>query len=304
MATALPPKPESKTPECVHSIILVPGPMTPELTILFNQKKIKILDRDMTKETASDKMFNENKYMGTLCLEVATGTTLAIPEAADYLTKKGGLSLSYHFATKIPGTSSANYSFILVYDTDTKDPDLKTKEGQLLKWATENARVMTVSEFTTYNIPIPAAMTTPYKMSVTCGRLTTHKQNNVNVTGHSTCNYAITCDEAQLLQENNQIHMGKTYNGTIVKLSVDGKDGGIIIQISSLGDTVHITNNTTIKSSLSGPVLEKMNSNIMEFNLQDIDKTAKQNPRLKIEKVGETEVTITGWYCYAIESRK
>jgi len=289
----------------IHTIILTPGPTTVEFAAACDQKKLFIFDKDVTKETASDDAFNGSKFFGTVCQMVSEGKTVAITDAADNLTKKGDLMLQHNLTSRVPGTSKANYSFILVTDDNVEKANKKSKEGQLYEWAKKNAKVMTIEEFTKTEFPTNVSVDKPYDVKVTCGLLTSHMQDGA-VTGHMTKGFGFTIPDAELAQENNHDHVGKTYKGEIIKLTVnDGKsgdkDGGSIIMVPDVGPISHITNNTEIKSALSGPVLEKYNNKVMEFDLVEIDPTTKRNLKLKVEKVGETDVTVTGWYSYAIE---
>lgn len=99
--------------------------------------------------------------------------------------------------------------------------------------------------------------------------------------------------------------MNQKYNGELVGLSLKDakseKEAGSIVMINELGDYSHITVRTLIKSALSKNVLEKYSSGTMTFNLQDIDDKAKQNPTITVQKLGESQVQVIGWYCYAID---
>lgn len=63
----------------------------------------------------------------------------------------------------------------------------------------------------------------------------------------------------------------------------------------------YITNNTTIRSVLSGPVVEKYNDGVMQFMLSEIDPKVKQDKNITIEKTADTKVEIFGWYTYAVD---
>lgn len=292
----------------VHTIILTPGATTVEFAEACDKKKLFIFEKDLTKETASDDTFNGSKYFGTVCQVVSSGKAVVVPDAADNLTKKGDLMLLHHLTSRIPGTTRASYSFVLVTDDNVEKANKKSKEGQLYEWAKKNAKLMTFKEFTETDFPTNVTIEKPYDVKVTCGLLTSHMQDGA-VTGHMTRGFGLSVQDAELAQENNNGHVGKTYKGEIIKLTInDGKsgdkDGGSIVMIPEVGPVAHITNNTEIKSALSGPVLEKYNSKVMEFDLLEIDPTTKRNMKLKVEKVGETDVTVTGWYSYAIEQFK
>lgn len=259
---------------------------------ILEQKKVTVINKDAFLETANDASFNESKYAGTIALYVAQRIPIVISNSEDFITKKGGLSLSYHIATR---ANKAASKFILVTD-HTQDLDPKSNEGKLFKLVPDH---VTTQEFLKYDIVLSKIVDLS-NIKVTCGLLTSHVQNGVKITGHMTRGFGITYDNALLIKENNAEFFQKLFKGEIVQLITNGKDGGSIVMVSDLGKTAHITNNTSIKSMLSGPVLEKYNDGIMEFNLQDIDKTAKTSVPITLVKGAITEVLITGFYIYAI----
>lgn len=288
----------------MHTIILVPGQLSDTFKMICQTKDLHIFDKNVTYESANEMLFNNSKFVGTLCYKVAECQTLVLPNGEEFITKKGTLQLLYDLTTRIPSTKNEDYQFIIV--TDVQEPDPKTKEAQLIIWGKKNAKVMTVKEFTDYDIP-KTILPKQYELKVTSGLLTTHKQNDSDITGHMTRNYNVSLSDSKSAYENNVIHIGQKYPGQIIKLVVDDgksvKDGGHIIMVKDLGETAHVTVKTSIKSALSGPVLEKYNSGIYEFNLQEIDPNNKQNPKIKISNIGPTDVLITGWYTYAFEQK-
>lgn len=288
----------------VHTVILVPGQLTSALKTVCDNKHLIVFTRESTYESASENMFNGSKFTGTLCQKVAEGNTLVLQNAEDFITKKGTLQLFYDLTTRIPPTKSENYQFILM--TDNAEPEPKSKEFQLVAWAKTHAKIMSVKDFTSFEVP-KTTLSKPYELKVTSGLLTTHKQNGLDVTGHMTRNYNVTVSDATSAHENNAMFIGKKYPAQLIKLTVDDgkseKEGGNIVMVKDLGETAHVTVKTLIKAALSGQVLEKYNAGTLEFNLQDIDPSSKQNPKLKVSKVADTEVLVSGWYTYALEQK-
>lgn len=271
------------------------GPLSEDLVTLANQKKVTIIDRASYTETANDGSFFESKYCGSIALLIAQHVPILISEAEGLVAKKGGLTLPYHVKTRAAGTP-CNY-FLLVSELAV-DPDPKTDAGKLYGAVPKHLTLKQFSEYDLSTFAVPKVDMSQIK--VTCGYLTTHVQDGVKVTGHMTRSFGKTFDESLLIKENDSHNLQKTFKGEIIGLTTSGKPGGSVIMVSDLGKTAHVTNNTSIKSVLSGPVVEKYQNGIMEFNLQDIDEKSKQATPIKIEKIGETEVLITGWYTYAI----
>lgn len=291
----------TKEVSTVHTIVLLNVPAKTEVLDVCEKKNLILLHPERLKESASTVIFNENKYFGTICLEVAKGNTVIIPNASDYINKKGNLTLVYHLISRLAGTSHSNYNYIVISE--------KEDGSQLLKWAGKYAKCMTLAEFTDYEMP-KTIIDKPYELKVTCGLLTKHLQDKKEITGHVTRDYNIGMEDATMLEENNKKYVNNKYKATIVQLTLNdekdknkNKPGGSILDLPDLGEFAHVTNNTAIKSSLSKAVLSKFEQNVLQFNLQEIDKTAKINPTLTLTKVEEVEVEVIGWYCYALESK-
>lgn len=286
-----------------HTIVFVPGQLSPALKTVCESKNLLVVEKNSLYESASENLFNGSKFTGYVCLKVAEGHTLVLQNAEDFITKKGSCQLLYDLTVRVPPTKYENYKVVVVTDSE---PDPKSKEYPLVEWAKKHAKVMSLKEFTAFDIP-KTTLTKPYELKVTSGLLTTHQQNGVDVTGHSTRNYNVSLTDSQSAHENNAVHLGKKYPGQIIKLTLnDGKgdkDAGHIIMVKDLGEVAHITFRTSIKAALSGPVLEKYNAGVLEFNLQEIEPSAKQNPKIKISNIGNTDVNVTGWYTYAIEQK-
>lgn len=276
-------------------VFLCQGKPSEELLKVLQKKGIIHIDQLSLTESASDKAFNESKYMGTRARHLANGIPFLVSNALELITKKGGLSLNFHFSKKVP---SVPYEFILIGDFD-KDPEPKSNEEKLLSNVPKRLTIKELFDFDMSEVSKIAFDTSLVK--VTCGFLTKHKQKGLDITGHITQSFGISLEEAAELEENRSIHFGKTYESSIINLTINGeKDGGSIIMVPDIGETSHITNNTIIRSVLSGPVLEKYNAGIFEFNLKDIDEKAKQEITIKLEKTEDTEVSIIGWYIYVV----
>ena len=287
-----------------HTVILAQGQLSPALKTICDTKHLLIVDKNSTYESASENLFNGSKYDGTVCLKVAEGHTVVLPNAEDFITKKGNLQLAYNLTSRIPSTKNENYQFILVSENPHYEP--KVKESSLETWVRVHGKIMTVKDFTAYEVP-KTTLTKPYDLKVTSGLLTLHKQDGNDVIGHTTRNFNVALSDSTSAHENNAMYIGQKYPGQIIKLTLDDgkseKDGGHIIMVKDLGEVAHITVRTGIRAALSGPVLEKYNAGTYEFQLQEIDPGNKQNPKVKVSKVGDTEVTITGWYTYALEQK-
>jgi hypothetical protein len=264
-----------------------------KLLDLIVSKNLHGFVKEQCIETASDKSFNISKYAGTICYVISQGKPIQISDAHEMISKKGQLTLPYEITTRV---GKIPCQFIFIEDEEPENDD----ERALKKWASLNAKVISVNDFAEYPFQTDKYSIVP-DVRVTCGLCTRHMQNGVNVTGHVTRKFGVSSADAKIELENNAMHMGKIFKGEIIELTVDGKPGGTIIMIPELGNTSHVTNNTTIRSALSGPVLEKYNNGIMEFTLKDIDANAKQNPNLKVAKIGETDVEISNWYVYCIK---
>lgn len=283
-------------------IILLSGNLSQEIQTTLENNNVVIFDINQTNESASDKIFNESKFFGLISISVASGNIVAIRDAELYMTKKGNLSLLNSFTRRIPGTSENNYNFITVSDIYMIDKKLSTQLNLLLTWSKKNATIMSYSEFLKYefknNSPIKS------NIKVTCGLTCKffNDKKEIEGDGHKTCAYNISIDEANKLLDEYKVHFGQEYDSKIISLNVENKQGGHIISIPKLGATAHITLNTCIKSSLSGPVLEKFNQDMLKFNLIDIDPTIKQNKTIELKHSSNGSVEIIGWYMYAVDS--
>lgn len=278
-----------------YPVFFALGKLSEELSEVVSSKGITVVDRDSFNETANDVTFNESKYYGTVCFLLSQGVPLMITDAQEMLSKKKELSLPYHVMTRL-GVKKGYYRFILV---ENVQPVTTWKMDPLREWMAKNAEIMTAEEFGKYDLTVEKPPVIQ-GIKVTCGLLSSHMQDGKEVTGHITRGYGLSVDDSDMAHENNGPNIGKTCKGEIIELTANGKPGGSIVMINELGDLSHVTNNTTIRSALSGPVLGKHMNSISEFTLKDIDPNAKQDLNLKVAKIGDTDVQIIGWYTYAI----
>ena len=276
-----------------------------EITDYLKDNGVKILNKKLYYESASDFQFNESKFMGLVALAVAQGSPVAIPYAGDFLNKKNTLSLGPAILIRAQNLSYNDLQYILITENKTSDPEKKkpSKENILLECVKQYGKIFCKKELLDYKVPTYVLKKSDVK--VTCGFLTEYKDSKDKVVnGHVTESYNITMDEEEKIKKEREHFIGEILDSSIIKLMLDdGKSqklGGDIVLIPKLGETAHITVNTIIKSSLSKLVLEKYSAGCLEFNLQDIDPNSKQNPKLTISKVADTKINITGWYCYAI----
>ena len=288
----------------MHTIILINGLTTDEQLEVLTKKNITIFNKPVP-ETCSEDLFNGSKVMGTLCLDVHSNKTLALPNAQEYVSKKGDMgSILYNLTKRLIGTKNDNYNLILLNSGFDFDPKKELQQYQLLQWATKNAKVMTLTELDTFNIPENKCNS---DIKVTCGLMTKHEQDNQHLIGHSTKAYGISLDEQNTLYENNAMNFGKTFDGHIIHMTFEDDKGlqeaGDIVFIPDLVPTAHITVKSLIKAVLSSKVVDKYKEGVFNFYLKDIDKDAKQNPKIIIAKTTTAQVHINGWYCYAIESK-
>ena len=282
------------------TIVLIQGQIPEIFNSLINEKNLTIIDKQKLYESANGAPFNDSKFKGTICQEMLNGKNVVIPNAEEYVTKKGDLIFENTFTSRITGSKKENYNFVLVGEFDQNNKLFNSIKKQADK--SGNARIMSFDEFIKSDISANNfASFDRSKVRVTCGLLTKHTFNDTEIMGHSTRDFNITLDDASQLEKNDSHLIRKIFNGEIVGLDVNSKPGGSIVRISELGETAHVTVNTTIKAALSRQVLEKYNSNTLTFNLQEIDTTSKQNPVINIQKLCNTTVEITGWYCYVID---
>lgn len=265
-------------------IFLTIGSIPKQILELSQKKGITFINKNDLLENANDASFNESKFMGIVALSIAQGKIIILDNAESFVTKKGSLSLNYHIAVRANNTP---VKYILICDNPT--------DSKIFKCVNE---VISIDQFENYNTAISKPDMS--KIKVTCGLTGTAGTTS----GHITRAFNISFVDSELLKEHNSIYLQKTYLGINIGLTVNGKSGGSVIHIQDLGPTAHITNKTSIKAVLSGPIVEKYNDGVMEFQLKDIDPSAKQDLTIKIEKTEDLQVLVTGWYCYALEVKK
>lgn len=279
----------------IATIVLIKGDVTTTQLEILKNKNIILHRPEDTYENANDKSFNESKFFGDVCVSLH-GNNIALPNAETYVNTKGNFGLVYTLGKRMK-LPAKDIRFIVVCNTQIQAEKTNGLSGWILK---NNAEIMNDDEFKECNIQ-PNKVNVELK--VTCGLMcrSLNAQEKEPVVGHRTCAFGVTLNEACKLKEDNNEHMTQTYDGCNIMLTVDGKPGGSVIAIGSLGSTAHVTNNTIIKSVLSGQVVEKYNNNVMQFKLSQIDPSTKQDKNITIEKTADTKVEITGWYVYAID---
>lgn len=270
--------------------------LTPEQFIKEVPKNFEVLDQAMFYENASDKLFNENKFLGLICLSVYLGKNVVITNAQHLITKKGNLVLANALTTRLPGTKLENYNFITIKNPMVK-PDNLIK--MLYEWGNTNGKVMTFEELHNYDFPNIQKIESEIK--VTCGLLCDYVNPYHNIVkAHKTCAYGILYNDAVKMEDEYKKHILQKYEGQILTLDIDNKFGGEVVSIPMLGKNAHLTINTTIKSVLSGKIVEKFDQNINKVMLNEIDPTVKQNKKIEIVPDKKIDVDVVGWYVYAI----
>ena len=286
------------------NIILIQNELTEKLSKTLNDNKIEIHDIRFIQEDASDRLFNESKFFGMICLSIASGKNVAVVNAQEFMTKKGTLSLANCLTNRIKDANFEDFIFMTIRKLDYKpDNKKKTNINLLFEWTNKSGKIMSEEEFDKYEF----TNYTPQKYNnfkvtngLTC--IVSNEKENMKISGHKTCGYNMSLEESNKLLFEYKQHIGQKYEGKNITLTVDGKASGSIIMIPKLGETAHVTINTSIKSSLSGKVIEMFNKNTLEFKLQDIEPTAKLNRDIKIKHENDCLVEITGWYNYIIQS--
>jgi hypothetical protein len=285
-----------------HTIFLLPSGVTDIVQDTCTNKGIIILDKESFKESASNSLFNDSKFEGVVAQTVATSPLVLIPNAHQFISKKGALTLKQCLSSRIPGTNKNSFKFMMIADTVYKKG---SPEEKLQCWINNaaNGSIITTKQFESINTPTSDLPS--YSLKLTCGLLAKFNQTDV---GHITRAFGITSDEEQVLEQTDASHINKVYNGELINLEIADektkvkKQGGQIMFVKELGKVSHITINTSIKSVLSGAVIEKYIGGITSFGLQEIDSVAKQNHIITVTKVdGEHPVTVTGWYSYALD---
>lgn len=259
--------------------------------------------------------------MGSICVSVALGKNILVTDASTLVTKKGGISLTYHLGKRCPKLPNG-WEFVLVESIDQDRPTLEKLRTALVRCTrSEEIKTCRLDQVEISSVPflteptIDSTPNSPNEVRVTCGVLARHirvaEGYYDEVNGHVTRAFGISLEESKVVEQE-QVEakiIGGTFTGRIFHLKVNGKYGGYIVSVPDLDNDTrkcsHITVNTTVKSSLSGPILEKYFDGKVEFRLGEVDEKAKGDQAMhviSIEKGEGTFVQVTGWYVYALES--
>lgn len=233
-------------------------------------------------ENANSEAFNQSKFAGRVCMALAQGRHVFLDDALQFRTKKGGCSLEYHVTKRLPGHP---VQFVVVAEEDnTSFPGKRVVRMDEVQALTRELGPPFVS------------------VCVTCGLEASFTMDEQDFRGHITRGYGVTRETARELHAEDVPH--KT-EGDVFALRANDKPAGHIVSIPSLDSPrfrfSHITVNTAIKAALSAAVLEQHYNGVQRFSLKDIDRSAKQDVVLEVEKCGRVQVHVWPWYCYAIE---
>lgn len=229
-------------------------------------------------ENANGDQFNQAKFFGSVAHNLIIGKTIVVTGIEQFISKKGIFLLPREIINRLP---NIKVKFILVGESEKLS-------GWIQRFSVECVTPETFQP--EKNVPLDV------EVKYTCGLTASFD----NYKGHITLGYNLTYEEVQEVKETNEHHIDQQYNGVLIRLNVDSKAGGFIMSVPEIGPTSHITVNTTIRAALSGPIVEKYNSEVFSFSILDIDSTSKRDVPLTIAKEKETEVTITGFYQYVL----
>lgn len=241
-------------------------------------------------ENASDQSFNDSKFFGTVCKMLAIGDPFVITSVDDtFVTKKGGMVLDYHISTRL-GPKKVSYHVLSA-----------EKTNRFKEWAKKNGVMTSIEDLSGMKT---SSFNDEYRY--TCGFLVKYGDG---MTGHITrafdVDWKYVCDE----EESESARIGDVIDGEVVQIRIEEKNSGRIIHVPSLknlkNEYPHITENTLIKSSLSGPVLQMLHlHDRTEFDMLELDPTAKKSLVLKLTTVSSVPVQISGWYSYVLQQKK
>lgn len=260
---------------------------------------IVVLEREKRFENANSAAFNDSAFMGTACYATSQQSQVLITDSTTMLTRKGGLSLHYHFPRRVPGL---DYNLFLVNEEDL-EPSVRKKWDAMIKCG--HGTVIDKYQIASLSTQVPDPFVGP--LSLTCGLLATYEYLGVQYKGHVTRGFGVSRELEYAIAFDNLDFIEGKFVGQVYALLVNGAPGGSIVYVRDLDyegyEYSHITNNTSIKAALSGPCLEMFQSGKAEFLLKDIDATTKLDSVIVLEKVAEVQVTIVSWYAYALEKQ-
>lgn len=277
-----------------------------------DDSRYTVFDYRRFEESANNKAFNESKFIGSIALALVTGKVVAVPAAQNWLTKKGELLFLNGVKYRIPGSKRGDYLFTLVIN-DVEEVKPKSNEDRLVQWVKKNGRIVGKDEFVglEFNSRPLDDLT---KIKITCGLTARFTDlEGAVVTGHMTRCYGVTVQLSKEEQGLCQEYIGKNFKGELMRLIINKSEGekqvedtvgGHIVHIPTIPsdkNPTHITVKTDVKSALSGPIIIKYNNGDTRFRIRDIEPTSKQDHLLKVDTVGDVDVQVTGWYCYAVD---
>lgn len=287
-----------------HPIFIFSRKIPEGLTKVLKSKGVIIVVPET--EDCSDMSLNDSKFMGSIAWHVSTGIPVAVPFGDKWMTKKGACRVASSIEYRL-GCSREWIAYYLVKLDGDKDGT------SLVKWMAKFGTIIDEKQLLGELLREPLIGRNPlYEKEVltTVGWMTEFIDDDKSMVGHCTGLYGISRIETLEWIAKNQEPVGQTYKGLIIGLTLvtedkNGdlvkKDGGRIVGIPDLGDTLHVTVKTEVKSSLSGPILQKFYDGVHEFKLLDVDPESKANPIVLVESVGETIVRIDGFYYYVVD---
>lgn len=272
------------------TIVLIIGQYTEEIKSHFDSINLQIYDANKFYENASNNIFNESKFFGTVAYDLMNGIKVAINKADKFINKKGNNILINTLLYRLPEIKFDDLELIAICQDENKE--------KYMEWFNNNCKLINIDDVKNLLLS-DNKISTNYK--VTSGLIAEfmHFDNNL-ITGHITLGYNKTRDEADIIKLNNKNLINQEFESKLFSILVDDEFGGEIVLIPKLGPTIHITVNTIIKSSLSGPIMDKYNNNILEFNLTEIDASIKQDKKIRIQYISNVIIKIKDLYCYCI----
>lgn len=283
-------------------IILCPGSFSENLLKMKeNMTNIKFLSFSNYVENANSLQLSVSKFAGTVGLLTRCGKNVILENAEQFVTKNKKFSLS----NKMPKGNSVSY-YILSPSDNNPDNFNKILCMKLSGW-----KQITESEI--YDLFDPSNLNqmdntcvfAPVK--VTSGLITKFSVNGINYTGHCTFSYGTEIDSYESLvnfKTDLKQFYGK-YKGVVIDLNIDNNQNcGHVVYIpdicSELLPRAHITVNTTIRSVLSGNIVEKYLEGNTDFTLKQIDNKSKTDNIINISSTTTCDITIDDYYIYII----
>ena len=269
------------------------------------------------RENCNDHIFNKSKYVGLICKAICENKNIAIPSAGNFVDDKGIFTLERDMLSKLKATG--RFNFILVTDLSNHNPNLCPKKQAVINCINNsiNAQIISFKQFKQWNITNLQNCSNGPRFSLenvrfTCGFNIRYHHNSAKddnsqvMIGHITRGFDISLPEAIECENSNKDKLLSSYNGTIIGImmlnekSNEKTYGGFVIHAPELGDTAHITVNTTLRNVLSENIVENYVNNKIVFELKSIDPNAKHNPTISIKKIGDKKFHVIDWYTYVV----